>query len=92
MPQKGEFKAGAKPASVAKRKWNATKEQRERRSSRNKARRLMINKGRISKNSSMEVDHSDKNAMNNGITNLKIRKRKANHADNRGTGGRPVGS
>jgi hypothetical protein len=48
------------------------------RSSRNKARALMIKKGRVRKGDGKEVDHKDFNAKNNSPSNLTIKSKKAN--------------
>jgi len=47
MAKKGDFKKGAKPASVAKRKYNASEEQKTRRAQRNAARRTMEKAGKV---------------------------------------------
>lgn len=88
MAKKGEYKAGAKPASVRQRKYNSSPEQKKRRAERNAARRKMVKAGAVKKGDGKEVDHKDKNTSNNSRSNLRVRGKSANRADNRGTGGR----
>lgn len=95
MPKKGEFKKNAKPASVAKRKFNSTPEQKKRRAQRNAARAKMEKKGKVRKGDGKEVDHVKHKArgkLNNSDSNLRVSDRKSNRAKNLGTGGRPKGS
>jgi hypothetical protein len=60
------------------REYHGKPEQREHRSNRNKARRLMIKKGRVRKGDGKEVDHKDGNPKNNHPSNLQIMSRTAN--------------
>jgi hypothetical protein len=60
------------------REYHGKSDQIENRSSRNKARRLMIKKGRVRKGDGREVDHQDGNPRNNHPRNLKIMSRRAN--------------
>lgn len=95
MPQKGEFKKGAKPASVAKRKFNSTPEQKKRRAQRNAARREMEQAGKVHKGDGKDVDHVKHKArgkLNNSKSNLRVMDKSKNRAKNLGTGGRPKGS
>lgn len=95
MPKKGEYKKNAKPASVAKRKWNASPEQKKRRAQRNAARREMEKRGLVRKGDGKDVDHKKHKArgkLNNGRSNLRVMDRSKNRAKNLGTGGRPKGS
>lgn len=52
--------------------YQARPEQVKKRVSRNKARRMMINKHGKSKLSGKDIDHADGNATNNSRSNLKI--------------------
>lgn len=88
MAKKGQYKAGAKPDSVRQRKYNGSEEQKKRRAQRNAARRKMEKSGAVRKGDGKEVDHKDKNTSNNSRSNLRVRSKSANRADNRGTGGR----
>lgn len=95
MARKGERKKNAKPASVAKRAWNAQPEQKKRRAQRNAARRQMEKEGKVRKGDGKEVDHVKHKArglLNNSPSNLKVIGRKENRAKNLGTGGRKKGS
>jgi hypothetical protein len=60
------------------REYHGNPEQRKNRSMRNKARRLMIKKGKVRKGDGMEVDHHDGNPRNNHPNNLRIMPRTAN--------------
>lgn len=88
MPKKGEYKKGAKADSVRQRAYNSSPEQKKRRAQRNAARRKMESEGKVRKGDGKEVDHKDKNTSNNSRSNLRVRSKSANRADNRGTGGR----
>lgn len=88
MPAKGQFKSGAKPDSVRQRKYNSSATQKKRRAERNAARATMEKAGKVRKGDGKEVDHKDKNTANKSRSNLRVRSKSANRADNRGTGGR----
>ena len=60
------------------REYHGRPEQIKNRVSRDKARRMMIKKGRVRKGDGMEVDHHDGNPRNNHPSNLKIMTRKKN--------------
>lgn len=88
MAKKGEFKAGAKADSVRQRKYNSRPEQKKRRAQRNAARKKMEKAGKVRKGDGKDVDHKNKSTANNSSSNLRVRSKSANRADNRGTGGR----
>ena len=95
MAKKGQYKAGAKPASVAKRKYNASEEQKARRAQRNAARRTMEKEGKVRKGDNLDVDHKKHKArgkLDNSKGNLRVMDKSKNRAKNLGTGGRPKGS
>lgn len=95
MPKRGQYKKGAKPASVAKRKYNASEEQKGRRAQRNAARREMEKAGKVSKGDGKDVDHKSHRArgkLDNSKGNLRVMDKSKNRAKNLGTGGRPKGS
>ncbi len=95
MAKRGEYKKGAKPASVAKRKYNASEEQKTRRAQRNAARRVMEKEGKVRKGDSKDVDHVKHKArgkLDNSKSNLRVMDKSKNRAKNLGTGGRPKGS
>lgn len=95
MPAKGQYKKNAKPASVAKRKFNSSEEQKKRRAQRNAARRQMEKEGKVHKGDGKDVDHVKHKArgkLNNSKGNLRVMDRSKNRAKNLGTGGRPKGS
>lgn len=95
MPAKGQYKKNAKPASVAKRKFNSSEEQKKRRAQRNAARRQMEKEGKVHKGDGKDVDHVKHKArgkLNNSKSNLRVMDRSKNRAKNLGTGGRPKGS
>ncbi len=95
MPKRGQYKKGAKPASVAKRKYNASEEQKGRRAQRNAARREMEKAGKVSKGDGKDVDHKSHRArgkLDNSKSNLRVMDKSKNRAKNLGTGGRPKGS
>lgn len=95
MPQRGEYKKGAKKASIAKRKWNAQPEQKRRRAQRNAARREMEAAGKVHKGDGKDVDHVKHKArgkLDNSKSNLRVMDKSKNRAKNLGTGGRKKGS
>lgn len=95
MPKRGQYKKNAKPASVAKRKYNQQPEQKARRAQRNAARREMEKAGKVHKGDNKDVDHVKHKArgkLDNSKSNLRVMDRSKNRAKNLGTGGRPKGS
>ena len=52
--------------------YHSKPEQRKRRSSRNKARSILISKGKVKKGDGMDVDHKDRNPNNNLTRNLRV--------------------
>ena len=58
-------------------------EQRARRSSRNKARRLAIKKHGKAKLAGKDIDHKDRNPHNNSSRNLRIQSKKENRGRNK---------
>lgn len=95
MAKRGEYKKNAKPASVAKRKYNQQPEQKARRAQRNAARREMEKEGKVRKGDGKDVDHVKHKArgkLDNSKGNLRVMDRSKNRAKNLGTGGRPKGS
>lgn len=92
MAKKGETKSNAKPDSVRQRKYNSKPAQKKRRAQRNTARRRMEKEGKVRKGDGKDVDHKSKGSTNGSLSNskknLRVKDRKTNRADNRGTGGR----
>lgn len=73
-------KQGKRKAAYDK-KYNATKKQKKRRASRNKARRLMTKKYGKAKMRGKDVDHKDGNPLNNSKKNLRLRSKSKNRAN-----------
>ena len=95
MAKRGQYKKGAKPASVAKRKYNQQPEQKARRAQRNAARREMEKEGKVRKGDNKDLDHVKHKArgkLDNSKGNLRVMDKSKNRAKNLGTGGRPKGS
>jgi len=88
MAKKGQNKSTATKRSKQQRKYNGTEEQKKRRAQRNAARAKMEKEGKVSKGDGLDVDHKDKNTANNSKSNLRVKSKKSNRADNRSTGGR----
>ena len=63
--------------------YHSKPEQRARRSSRNKARRLAVKKHGKSAVKGKDVDHKDRNPMNNSSSNLRIQSKKENRGRNK---------
>ena len=62
--------------------YHSSPEQRKNRGKRVAARRLMIKLGRAHKGDGKDVDHKDSNPKNNSQSNLRVRNKSANRADN----------
>lgn len=63
--------------------YHKKSEQRARRSSRNKARRLAVKKHGKAALRNKDVDHKDRNPMNNSTSNLRIQSKKENRGRNK---------
>ena len=88
MAGDGKKKASASKDSKRQRKYNGSPEQKKRRAERNRVRRRMLKKGVVKKGDGKDIDHKDKNTANDSPSNLRVKSKSANRADNRGTGGR----
>jgi hypothetical protein len=62
------------------RDYHSKPEQVKRRAGRNKARRLMIKEGRVSKGDGKDVDHKNKNTLDNRPSNLRIMPKSKNRS------------
>ena len=60
------------------REYHSKPEQKKRRASRNAARRLMIQKGKARKGDGKDVDHKNRNPLNNSLKNLRVVSQKKN--------------
>lgn len=69
------------------REYHSKPEQIKRRASRNKARALMIKAGKVKKGDGKDVDHKNRNPLNNAKSNLRIRGQKANRGWRKGKNG-----
>ena len=63
--------------------FHSKPKERKKRSNRVLARRKMIKKGKARKGDGKDIDHKDGNALNNGDSNLRVRSRTKNRADNK---------
>ncbi len=61
--------------------YHGTEKQKKRRAARNHARRHMERNGRVHKGDGKDVDHKDKNPLNNSSSNIRVRDRSANRGD-----------
>ena len=62
------------------RDYQGTPEQIKRRAGRNKARRLMIKKGKVKKGDGNDVDHQNHNTLDNRPSNLRIMPKSKNRS------------
>lgn len=72
------------------RDYHAKPEQKKNRAKRNAARAKAVKAGKVKKGDGKDVDHKKplRSGGGNGKSNLRVRSRSANRADNGGTGGR----
>jgi len=63
--------------------YHSRKEQRERRSSRNKARRKVVKANGKGSVNGKDVDHKDRNPLNNSLKNLRIADKSKNRSNNK---------
>lgn len=82
MPQKGEFKKGAKADSIRQRKYNSRPEQKKRRAERNASRSKMEKAGKVRKGDGKDVDHVNHNTADMSANNLKVMSKSKNRAMN----------
>jgi len=61
-------------------RYQGTATQKKRRASRNKARRLMVAKGKAKKGDGKDVAHKDNNPMNSAAKNIKMESKKSNRS------------
>lgn len=69
--------------------YQGTEKQKKERAGRNAARRQAEKAGKVKKGDGKDVDHKDHNPKNNSSSNLRVKSKGANRADNLGKGGRP---
>jgi hypothetical protein len=69
--------------------YHKSAKQKRRRAQRNSARAKLAKAGKVSKGDGKDVDHKNKNTGDNSVSNLRVKSKSANRADNRGKGGRP---
>jgi hypothetical protein len=62
------------------RDYHAKPEQKKRRAGRNAARRKLTAEGRVRKGDGKDVDHIDKNTLNNNPSNLRVLRAKVNRS------------
>lgn len=62
------------------RDFHAKPDQKKRRAGRNAARRKLTAQGRVSKGDGKDVDHIDKNTLNNSPSNLRVLRAKVNRS------------
>jgi len=62
------------------RDFHAKPEQKKRRAGRNAARRKLTAEGRVRKGDGKDVDHIDKNTLNNSPSNLRVLRAKVNRS------------
>tara|TARA_R100000008_G_scaffold46051_2_gene27115 strand:- start:6354 stop:10658 length:4305 start_codon:yes stop_codon:yes gene_type:complete len=83
-----QIKEDEDPVKRAKRlkKYNATPEQRKRRSARTNERNKRIRKGQLAVGDGKDIDHKDGNPMNNSASNISITSQKYNRGRNNNKG------
>ena len=65
------------------REYHSKPEQKRRRAARNAARRKMVALGKARKGDGKDVDHKDRNPMNNSRSNLRMQSKKENRGRNK---------
>ncbi len=63
--------------------YHGTTKQKKRRASRNTARRKLEKAGRVKKGDGKDVDHKDRNPLNNGAKNLRVLSKSKNRSLNK---------
>lgn len=63
--------------------YHGTEKQKKERAGRNKARNLMIKKGSAAKGDGKDVDHKDRNPLNNTASNLRMQSKSVNRGRNK---------
>lgn len=76
-------KTGKRDYGYENRHFASKPEEKKRRAARNTARRRMIASGRASKGDGKDIDHKDRNALNNSPSNLRVQSRATNRAWNK---------
>jgi hypothetical protein len=82
MPQKGEFKKGAKPDSVRQRAYNSKPSSKKDRASRNAARGEAMKAGKVKKGDGKDIDHKNSNPRDNRKGNTQVMPASKNRAMN----------
>lgn len=82
MPQKGEFKKGAKADSIRQRAYNSKPSSKKDRASRNAARAEAMKEGKVRKGDGKDIDHKDSNPRNNKKGNTQVMSASKNRAMN----------
>jgi hypothetical protein len=82
MPQKGEFKKGAKADSVRQRAYNSSPEQKKRRAERNSSRSEVAKKVGKAAIKGKDVDHKNHNTSDKSAKNLSLMSPSKNRAMN----------
>jgi len=90
MAGDGKKSPNATADSKRQRKFNSSPKQKKNRAKRNNARRKALKTGAVSKGDNKDIDHKKKlmSGGSNAKSNLRVRDRSSNRADNGGTGGR----
>ncbi len=65
------------------RNYHSSPEQKKKRAGRNTARNLMVKRGSASKGDGKDVDHKDRNPLNNSASNLRIQSKATNRSRNK---------
>lgn len=63
--------------------YHAKPAQKRRRAARNAARRKMARHGKVTKGDGRDVDHKDRNAQNNALSNLRVQSKRKNRGRNK---------
>ena len=65
------------------REYHSKPKQKKRRAARNRARSLLEKSGRVRKGDGKDVDHKDRDPMNNSKSNLRVQSKSENRARNK---------
>jgi len=81
------MKNGKRDYETENRKYNSRPEQKKKRASRNKVRQQALRKGKVRLGDTKDIDHKNKNPLDNSSSNLRVQERSTNRSFKRDKNG-----